>query len=150
MCSYFSVQPRLRYSDVNALKWSNISERGITVTAQKTFSEVFIPFNNLSKLIIAKYRELQTEDMVFPELSNQKACDNLKSITKLCELTRTISRPYFVGSERIEKVSRLCDIIGTHSGRATFICRMLSHGVPVHSVMGMTGHKSLKKLSTLY
>jgi len=141
----FQCSTGLRYSDAIDLRWSNVGEKGISLTAQKTAGGLFIPFNNRSRAILEKYRGLKfPEDRVFPVLSNQKANDNLKEIGKMCGFDRLISRPYYRDSQRIEKVDKLWDVISTHTGRKSFICTALTRGIPMHSVMKMTGHVSLR------
>lgn len=141
----FQCSTGLRYSDAINLRWSNVGEKGISMTTQKTAGGVFVPFNKKSKAIIEKYRDLKFPDeKVFPKLSNQKANDNLKDIGKMCEFERLISMPYYRDNLRIEKVDKLRDVICTHTGRKSFICTALAKGIPMHSVMKMTGHVSLR------
>lgn len=141
----FQCHTGLRFSDVMALRWSNIGEKGIKITTKKTIDESYIPIVKTAKEILDKHKDLHLpSDVIFPSISNQKANDNLKEIARLCGLNRPLVKPYFKGSERIENTVPLSDIIGTHCARSTFICRCLSKGIPAHSVMRMTGHNNLK------
>lgn len=49
-------------------------------------------------------------------------------------------------TERIEEVHPKYELIGTHTGRRTFICNALTMGIPAATVMEWTGHSDYKAM----
>ena len=89
-----------------------------------------------------KYKDFPTKDgLMFPPKSNQKMNDNLKVIAKKLGFTRDITKMQFSGKLRIDKTHRLCDVIGTHSARRTFVVHALEMGWSPQLVMSYTGHE---------
>ena len=63
----------LRYSDMAALKRTDITEDGINVITEKTDCALNIPFNAYSRSIIRKYEdEIYPGNLALPVISNQK------------------------------------------------------------------------------
>lgn len=131
----------LRYSDMRNLKRSDIVDGVINLTTVKTHDKIAIELNDYSKAILDKY-----EGMVFPGgtalpvISNQKMNDYLKELAELAGLNAPVTQIYYKNGERIEETKPKYSVIGTHSGRRTFICNALSMGIPADIVMKWTGH----------
>lgn len=47
-----------------------------------------------------------------------------------------------------KKSKRFCDLLGTHTARRSFATNAYKAGVPLSSIMAVTGHESEKKLIT--
>ena len=47
----------------------------------------------------------------------------------------------FSGKSRIDETHKLCDVIGTHSARRTFVVHALEMGWSPQLVMSYTGHE---------
>ena len=143
----FSCYTSLRYSDVRELKHSNVKGDIIEVVTKKTTDKLRIKLNDKAKAIIAKYDDVAFEnDRVLPVISNQRMNDYLKELTKLAGINETITQVYFVGNERFEETRLKYELIGTHTGRRTFICNALLNGMPAHVVMKITGHSDYKAM----
>lgn len=137
----------LRYSDVKNLKWSDVSEDYIEVTTIKTNDAVKIELNDYSKGIIEKYRESNfPNDIVLPVISNQKMNSYLKEMGKICGIDSPVTITYYRGHERIDEVHPKYELIGTHTGRRTFICNALMLGISPEIVMRWTGHSSYQTM----
>ena len=52
----------------------------------------------------------------------------------------------YKGNERIEKRHPKYELVGTHTGRRTFIVNALSLGIPPNVVMKWTGHNDYKAM----
>lgn len=63
-----------------------------------------------------------------------------RSLTKN-ELTRDITKMQCCGKDWIDETHRLCDVIGTHSARRTFVVHALEMGWSPQLVMTFTGHE---------
>lgn len=72
--------------------------------------------------------------------------DNLKEIAKILGFTREVSRMQWSGNDRITFSEPLCDVIGTHSARRTFVVHALSEGMSPQIVMTFTGHEDYESL----
>ena len=142
-CSFTS----LRYSDVEHLKWSDVAEDYIQVTTIKTNDTVKIELNDYSKSIINKYRDSNfPNDMVLPVISNQKMNVYLKEMGKICGINNPVTITYYKGNERIEEIHPKYELLGTHTGRRTFICNALMLGISPEIVMKWTGHSSYQTM----
>jgi site-specific recombinase XerD len=73
--------------------------------------------------------------------------DYLKDIGKEAGLDRPISKVRYRGSERIEKVFPLYDLISTHMGRKTFVSYMFRKGVDSELIRSISGHKSISSFA---
>lgn len=129
----------LRFSDMQNLKWTNVSENTITVTTIKTSSTITIELNKYALEILSRYRE-KDEEYVFPRISNDIANKRLHELCELCEINTPITKTYYKGGERIEDTRPKFAFVGTHTGRRTFVCNALMMGIPANIVMKWTGH----------
>jgi len=143
----FSCYTSLRYSDVKELKHSNIKGDVIEIVTKKTTDKLRIKLNNKAQAIIAKYKDIAFENgKVLPVISNQKMNDYLKELGKLAGINDPVTDVYFMGNQRFEDTHPKYQLIGTHTGRRTFICNALLNGMPPHAVMKITGHSDYKAM----
>ena len=143
----FSCYTSLRYSDVFNLKHSNIKSDIIELITKKTTDKLRIKLNNKALSIIEKYSNTPFDgDKVLPVISNQRMNDYLKELAELSGIDESITHVYFIGNKRHEEVFPKYALIGTHTGRRTFICNALQNGMPVHAVMKITGHSDYKAM----
>ncbi len=82
---------------------------------------------------------------MLPVISNQKMNDYLKELSKLAGIDELIRETYYKGNERIDIVTPKCELLGTHTGRRTFICNVLSLGIPAQVVMKWTGQATTRR-----
>lgn len=137
----------LRYSDVANLKWPDVAKDCIQVTTIKTHDAVKIELNDYSRAIIEKYREANFPGgMVLPVISNQKMNAYLKEMGEACGLDTPMTVTYYKGHERIDEVHPKYELLGTHTGRRTFICNALMLGISPEIVMKWTGHSDYKTM----
>lgn len=137
----------LRYSDVNNLKRSDVTENHIRVTTVKTDDTLIIELNKYAKAILAKYEDLDfPNDRALPVISNQKMNTYLKKMGEVCGLNSTIRISTYKGVQRIDKEYKKYELLTTHAGRRTFICNALMLGIPPNVVMKWTGHSDYKAM----
>lgn len=137
----------LRYSDASNLKWSSINGDKMTITTIKTADTITIELNKYALAILDKYRaEASSGNYVFPRITNQRMNIYLKELCELCGINQPITQTYYSGSNRIEETSPKYELIGTHTGRRTFICNALMLGIPAEIVMKWTGHSDYKAM----
>jgi integrase len=137
----------LRYSDVYNLRRCDVHEDYIDVTTIKTNDTLRIELNEESKGILERYANMTFEnDKALPVISNQKMNDSLHELCRLAGINEMVRKTYFRGKERIDEVKPKWELIGTHTGRRTFICHALSMGIPPEIVMKWTGHSDYKAM----
>lgn len=143
----FCAFTSLRYSDMAALKRSDIVGDKIILTTQKTNDRLEIPLNNYSRAILDKYADLQDpRGLALPVISNQKMNDYLKDLCELCDFREPITKVFYRGGQRIEETREKWQLISTHAARRTFICYALTKGIPPQIVMKFTGHSDYKAM----
>lgn len=142
----FACATSLRHSDMEILRKADFDDydnpTSFSFVSKKTHDSLTIFLNKYSKSLYLKYRDIPTKDgLMFPPKSNQKMNDNLKVIAKMLGFTRDITKMQFCGKDRIDETHRLCDVIGTHSARRTFVVHALEMGWSPQVVMSYTGHE---------
>lgn len=139
----FQCFTSLRYSDVVKLKRDDIVDDVVKVVTEKTGDTIRIELNKYSRSILEKYKD---EERPLPVPSNQKMNEWIKEVCFLAGINSPITSVYYKGSERIEEVHPKYELIGTHTGRRTFICNALTMGIPAATVMEWTGHSDYKAM----
>lgn len=135
----------LRYSDAISLKKSQIHEDTITLTTQKTSSNIVIELNKYSKEILNRYMK-NGNKQVFPSHTCYTMNHYLKSIGKKLGIDEPIEISQYYGAERISVTKPKYELLSTHCGRRTFVCNALAMGIPAHVVIKWTGHKELSAM----
>lgn len=136
----------LRYSDVRALRISDIKDSHISVVTQKTTDGLCIEFNDFSRAILDRYASFRADKQrnksgrAFPVISNQKMNEALKEIGRLVGIDEPIRIVYYAGSDRRESVHPKYELLTTHCARRTFVVNALRLGIPAEVIMKWTGH----------
>lgn len=136
----------LRYSDANNLKRSNISDGAMTITTIKTADTLTIELNKYALAILEKYKDEDLGIYALPRMTNQRMNIYIKDLCELCEINQPVTHTYYRGTERIEETMPKYEMVGTHTGRRTFICNALMLGIPAEIVMKWTGHSDYKTM----
>lgn len=141
----------IRYSDVKNLKWSNVKSDTIEIITIKTEDPLIIDLNDYSRAILEKYKNVNLpDDKCFPVISNQRMNLYLKELGQLAGFNEPEIVVYYKGSERIEETYKKWELIGTHTGRKTFITNALFLNIPAEVIMSWTGHKDHKMMENYY
>ena len=137
----------LRYSDVANLKRSNVFADHITITTIKTADTLKIELNKYARAILDKYAGMSFPfDKALPVISNQRMNEYLKELGEICGFNEPVTITYYKGNQRIDEVFPKWQMIGTHTGRRTFICNALMLGIAPQIVMKWTGHSDYKAM----
>ena len=142
----FACVTSLRYSDLVILKKADFDDydnpTSFSFVSKKTHDSLTIFLNKYSKELYQKYKDIPTKDgLMFPPKSLDKMNKNLKVIAEKLGFTRDITKMQFSGKTRIDETHRLCDVIGTHTARRTFVVHTLEMGWSPQLVMSYTGHE---------
>jgi len=131
----------LRFSDAMNLKWNDVKDDHIEVTTVKTADSITIEINNVMRGLLDKYQVLkETQKSVFPTITNQAMNRDLKELCRLAGINSEERITTYKGTERHDEIVEKWELIGTHTGRRTFIVNALSRGISPSVVMKWTGH----------
>ena len=131
----------LRYSDYTNIRPENIvqTDHGqvIKLTTQKTGQTVIIPLHWIVREILQKYNNILPK-----AISNQKTNDHLKELGKRAGINEQVSITKMTGGVKGTLAMPKYKLISSHTARRTGATNMYLAGIPVHSIMKITGHKS--------
>lgn len=131
----------LRWSDCHNLKWSDVGTDCIKIVTIKTVEPLTIQFNKWSEAVISRYIDVAfPDDHVFCRTANQVMNRQLKRVMRELEIDDRITVVSYKDGQRVEEVKAKWELVGTHTGRKTFICNSLIMGIPPTVVMKWTGH----------
>lgn len=135
----------LRFSDFTTITKQNIDipNRLISVKTQKTNKKVVIPIHKTVLKILNKYQD-KTENSLPPALSNAKMNEYLKGIADLAGLNEIISKSKTIAGKEVTRNYKKCELVCTHTARRSFASNSYKMGIPVYTIMGITGHTSEK------
>lgn len=128
----------VRFSDLSQLAASDFKTDIVQITQQKTKNPVSIPILPPVQRILKKY------DYQLPKvLTNQKMNLYLKEITKLIpELKTPVQIEKSKGSMIVKSTKQKHEMVTTHTARRSFATNQYDMGVPIESIMQVTGHKT--------
>ncbi len=137
----------LRHSDADNLRRSDIKGNHMDVTTIKTGDSVSIELNDITKAILEKYKDVPFKDnKALPSFTNQAMNRSLKELCQLAEINDPIRITTYKGNVRHDDVCPKWELVGTHTGRRTFIVQALSMGISPNIVMKWTGHSDYKAM----
>lgn len=117
--------------DINGKKF-------ISLIQQKTKKKVIIPLDKKVKRILDKYNGS------LPKISEFTFNKDIRLIAEVLGWTEN---PLFDKAKADgNKEERFCDLITSHTARRTFATNAYSYGVPLASIMAVTGHSTEEKL----
>ena len=137
----------LRYSDASSLKWNDVKEDHIEVTTVKTADSISIEINDMMRSILDKYKGVPSKNgLVFPYYTNQAMNRDIKVLCRIAGIDQEERITTYRGNERIDDIKKKYELVGTHTGRRTFIVNALSRGIAPSVVMKWTGHASYNSM----
>lgn len=144
---FFCCFSGLRHSDVYNLRKNDVKDDHLEVTTIKTGDSVSIELNSVTREILRKYKDHTfPDDKVLPVIQNQPMNRHLKELCKLAGIDEKIRITTYKGNQRKDEIKEKWELIGTHTGRRTFIVNCLSLGIPPNVVMKWTGHSDYKAM----
>jgi integrase len=148
----FSCYTGMRISDIRKLKkkdYDGEQVRYFETKLHKTISHT-VPIVEGAERVVIKYWELPDE-ILLPQLSEQKYSEYLKELLKLLEINRLVTLAEQRGGKIEEKTYPLHELISSHIGRKTFITRMIKREMPEPFIKSITGHsKNSRSFSRYY
>ena len=137
----------LRHSDANNLRRSDIKSGHIEVTTVKTADSISIELNDVTKAILENYKDAPFADnKALPNYTNQAMNRDVKELCKLADINEEIRITTYKGNVRTDEIHPKWELVGTHTGRRTFIVNALSLGISPNIVMKWTGHSDYSSM----
>ncbi len=137
----------LRHSDAYNLRRNDIKGDHIEVTTVKTADSIIIELNGVTRSILDKYKNCDfAGNKALPVIQNQPMNRELKELCKLAGINERIRITTYKGNKRKDEIKEKWELVGTHTGRRTFIVNALSLGIPPNVVMKWTGHSDYKSM----
>lgn len=130
----------LRYSDAQNLKRADICDGVMSITTVKTADSIMIELNKYAAEVLRRWEAAPLGGYALPRITNQRMNMYLKDLCELCGINEPVTQTYYRGAERIDQTRPKYEMIGTHTGRRTFICNALALGIAPQIVMKWTGH----------
>lgn len=134
----------LRFSNYSSINLDYLSDDVLTIIQQKTRKKVTIPIHSYVQNIIEKYKG------VLPACpTNQEFNRTLKELSqRISELNIPFSKQITRGRRLVVEETMKWEKLMTHTARRSFCTNMYLKGVPVLTIMAMSGHKTEKSFRT--
>ncbi|MBN2155279.1 MAG: tyrosine-type recombinase/integrase [Candidatus Lokiarchaeota archaeon] len=122
----------VRFSDWSKISQANIQERKLIIDTQKTGKKVLIPVLPQLERILEKYSEEE-----LPSITNQSMNRSLKELGKMM-IKNSKLKSIGGGASKYLRIS-------THTARRSFATNLYRRGIPIESIMYVTGHKTQRE-----
>ncbi len=129
----------LRFSDFTDIKPENIKGGFIHIEQFKTGGRVIVPIHPMVSAIIEKYKGNLPKS-----ISNQKMNDFVKEVCQLAGINGMETKSITRGGKKEVRECEKWELVTTHTARRSFATNAYLRNVPVITIMGITGHKTVK------
>lgn len=137
LCGCYTAQ---RFSDYSKINKSNIrvidGRKYIDLIQQKTGERCTIPIRAELDAILSKY------DYTLPKTFEQKVNEQIKKVGIKANINEVIHFEQNKGGLRFKKSAKKHDLIKTHTARRSGCTNMYLAGIPILSIMKISGHKT--------
>lgn len=141
-----------RVSDLLKMTEKNIINEAVEYIPHKTRDErptiVRVPLNDRARILVDKYRKVDTKGRLFPFISAQKYNDDIKDIFRFCGITRfvTVLNPT-TGEEEKRPIN---EVASSHMARRTFVGNLYKKVKDPNLVGSLSGHAEGSKAFARY
>ncbi|WP_158010770.1 site-specific integrase [Hymenobacter lapidarius] len=130
----------LRFSDVAALRPEHQNGEWLELRAKKTKDKLTIPLRgNPAVPLLARLWAGQVRT-----ITNQKLNAYIKDVARVAGIDTPTKHDEHQGSQHTSTTHPKYELIGTHTGRRTFVTLSLEGGLSWETIMKATGHKDFK------
>lgn len=130
-CDLITIIPEDVIDDKVIYKWN-----------QKTRSFVAIPLHPIARELLKKYGNR----IPIGKNSMQYYNMEIKNICRKAGITQNVSVEYTQGGETVRKIVPKYLLVASHTARRTAITNLYLKGVPLLSIMAISGHRNLMSL----
>jgi integrase len=125
----------LRVSDYNNIKPHHIKGEFIDLYQTKTGGRVVIPIHHTVKALLKKYNGATP-----PKISEQKLNEYIKEVCKKAGIVEHTEKQRTKGGSKEATVLEKWQMVSSHTARRSFATNMTKQGLPIQTVMSLTGH----------
>jgi integrase len=139
----FALLTCQRWSDIENFNKDDVKDEVWELLSVKTKKVIRVPFKGFIKPaldILEKYK------YQLPIISQQKFNDYLKKVGEEAKISEQVVIKRFSGNEMIEIRKPKYDFMSSHMARRSGITILLQKGVPLTTVMKLSGHSDVKTL----
>lgn len=129
----------VRFADLHNITASNAKDGWLSIRPRKTKDQMVRL--EVTPLLQRAFKELNDRPLDFTAQHYNRM---LKDLGRALELNDVTSQVRFVGSERIENLVPMYQLLSSHTARRTFITILLRAGEPQEFVMRLSGHKDVR------
>ncbi len=128
----------LHFSDLTQIKKENISDdETIKIICQKTNTKVVVPLHPKVKKILEKYNYKLPQPP-----TNQKFNDYIKLVAEMTKINEPVKIERNIGRKNVNQTIEKFSLVTSHTARRSFATNAFLMGVPINSIMRITGHKT--------
>ena len=128
-----------RFSDLEKIKRTDITNDFISFRQQKTNNKVTIPKHPVVVEILDKYNYQMPES-----ISNQKFNEYIKDVCKKAGIQNDETITRTIGGKLVTEITPKYKLISSHTGRRSFCTNMYKRGLPTLMIMSVSGHTTEK------
>ncbi len=139
----FATYTGQRWSDIENFRKEDIKNGYWVFESYKTEKTIKVPFKGF---IAPALDILKKYDYELPKISSQKFNDYIKEAAAHAEINEIITLKRQSGNQRVDIQKPKYDHISSHTARRSCITILLQKGVPMTTVMKLTGHTDVKTL----
>ena len=133
----------VRIGDLLSIRKENLGSNQISIRTIKTNEFVDIPLHPIVKNILSKYKGS------FPNnISEQKFNEKLKEIAADVGLSDQIGYSITKGGMKKKITEAKHQLISAHTARRSFATNLYKRGLPIQTIMAVTGHQTEKSFRT--
>lgn len=134
----------LRFSDFTAIEPHHIGKDFLTIKQFKTGQSVSIPIHPTVRNLFKKYNQQRN----IKTISNQKFNEYIKEVCRLAGITEIVETQTTKGGKVVKETIPKFLLVSSHTGRRTLATNLYKKGVPIQSIMAITGHRTEKAFRT--
>lgn len=141
----FACWAGVRFGDLCKIRPSQVTQHSsgklLRVHTGKTSTDVTIPFHPLCEAIYSQYNNALP---VIEERENSSFNEDLKTIADKAGLISTCRSRRTVRGKATFQYLKKCEMVSIHTARRSFATNCYKMGVPIITIMSITGHKTEK------
>ena len=128
----------INFIDISNLKWSDIREGRLNYTRSKTKDKFSIKLNERSLEILARLKEIQVDEYIFPILSTERHKTEIQKGNRMKKVIKEVN-------SNLREIGRLCEIpinLTTYVSRHTYATVLKRAGVSTAIISESLGHET--------
>ncbi len=128
----------LHFSDLTQISKKNILDNDtVKIISQKTNKKIVVPLHPKVRKILEKYNYKLPQPP-----SNQKFNDYIKLVAEMAKVNEPVKIERNRGDRNINQMTEKYNLVTSQTARRSFATNAFLMGVPINSIIRITGHKT--------